>query len=208
MSARGFVRLVGVALVLALSPIAVGYIHFPPMALPKMCQISTHIRVLTVTKYDKEKGVILFEVRETLKGTPSPDPVFRHALRTDAAGVKPILDWLGEGKMVVLCTIEGSGIACGYVFLDDYCYSVDYNREGRFWLMIRAEPAMSACYHGSAGQLQQLVKDILAGKDVKVPVKEPNSPPSREATDKRAREVEVILRKNRNLPPPPPPPPG
>jgi hypothetical protein len=203
MSARITVRLVGAALVLALAaPVAVGYIHFPPMTLQKMCKTATHIRVLSVKKYDRKKGVIVFEVVKDLKGQNPRITTFRHAVRTDAEGVKPILDWVGAGKRAVMFSIEadprGTGVmACGYVFIDDYCYSVDYNRRGEYWLLIRAEPNLSACYHGSAEQLQRLARDILDDKDVKVPVKEPASPVSREAREKRIKEVSDVLIKNR-----------
>jgi len=191
-------RLLGVVLAMALVvPGAIAYIHFPPMTLPKMCKTSTHIRVLGVKKYDKEKGVVLFDVVETLKGDKSQVTSFKHALRTDAAGVKPILDWLGREKRAVMFSIEGGDIACGYVFIDEYCYSVDYNRKGEYWLMIRADPQMSACYHGSAEELQKVTKDILAGRDVKVPVKPPAAPPSKDEQKKRYDEVNDILTKNR-----------
>jgi hypothetical protein len=199
MSARGFVRLVGAALMAAAAaPSAFGYIHFPPMTLQKMCKTSTHIRVLTVQKYDPEKGVIFFEAVEHLKGVDSPGMTFRHVIRSKAESVKPILDWVGEKKLAVMCSIEGGGIACGYVFIDDYCYSVDYNRAGKFWVLIRAEPDLSACYHGPAAQLHRLAKDVLAGKDVKVPVKKPASPQSRAEWEKRYQEVNDVLKVNRS----------
>jgi hypothetical protein len=56
---------------------------------------------------------------------------------------------------------------------------------------------MSACYHGSAEQLRKIAKDILDGKDVKVPVKEPSAPPSKEEQKKRFEEVNEQLIKNR-----------
>ena len=81
-----------------------------------------------------------------------------------------------------------------YVFIDDYCFSSDYNREGKFWLLIRGEPGMSACYHGSAEKLKGLVKDVLAGKEVKVPTKEPAT---KENAEKRRDEINDVLKKNR-----------
>jgi hypothetical protein len=128
-SVRGW--LIGIVLAMTVVvPGAVGYIHFPPMTLQKMCKTSTHIRVLSIKKHDKEKGVLLFEVVETLKGPQSRTRSFKHALRTDAEGVKPILDWVEDGKWAVMFWIEGGDIACGYVFLEGYCYSVDYNKRG------------------------------------------------------------------------------
>lgn len=204
MSIRTAVRLVGVALLAAVAvPAAVGYIHFPPITLPKMCKDSHHVRVLKVAKFDKEKGVIVFEVAEALKGEKSRITSFRHVIRADAEGAKPILDWAKAGKTAVMFTIEGNSgdtgrpLALGYVFIDDYCYSVDYNPDGKFWLLIRGEPGMSACYHGSAEKLRELAKDVLAGKEVKVPVKEPAV---KEDKKQRYKEVNDVLTKNRDVP--------
>jgi hypothetical protein len=198
MTVRVAVRLVGVALVMTLAaPAAVGYIHFPPATLPKLCKTSTFVRVLSVKKFDKEKGILVFDVVETLKGEKSAITSFRHNLRADADGVKPILDWVGDDKRAVMFTIEGPGLACGYVFIDDYCYSVDYNKAGEYWLLIRGEPNQSACYFGSAEQLQKLARDVLAGKDVEVPVKEPAAPVTEEDRAKRRQEVTDVLMKNR-----------
>jgi hypothetical protein len=186
---------------LLLTQVALGYIHFPPMTLPKMCKHSTLIRVLSVKKFDREKGVVIFEVAETLKGKNPSIKSFKHALRPEVKGVKPVLDWLGDDKRAVMFTIEApGGLACGYVFIDDYCYSVDYNRPGAYWMLLRAEPDLLACYHGSAKRLHELAKDILAGKEVKVPVKEPKSPVTEKEKEKRRTEVTDGLNKNRGGP--------
>ena len=198
MSTRVMARLVSLTLGMALfASAAVGYIHFPPMTMQKMCASSTHIRVLSIKQFDKEKGVLEFEVVENLKGQNPRIKSFRQVIRKDAEGVRPILDWAAEQKRAVMFTIESPGLACGYVFIDNLCYSVDYNRSGEFWLMIRAEPKMSACYDGSAEQLQKMAKDILDGKEVKATVKEPVSPVSQEEKEKRYKEVNDILTKNR-----------
>jgi hypothetical protein len=181
---------------LAASP-SVGYIHFPPATMPKMCKQSTNIRVLGVKKHDKENGVVVYEVIETLKGENPMDMSFKHAIRKDADGVKPIYDWVGDGKRAVMFTIEGNGIACGYVFIDEFCYSVDYNQKGDFWLLIRVDPEMSACFHGSVEQLQKVAKDLLNGKDVKVPVKEETKPLTLKEREKQAEGLNEILKKNR-----------
>jgi hypothetical protein len=132
---RRTIRLAVALLALTLpASTAVGYIHFPPMTLPKMCKDSHHIRVLKVAKFDKEKGVIVFEVADSLKGEKSQITSFKHVLRGEASGTKPILDWLKEGKTAVMFAIEtkpgSAAMGVGYVFLDEYCYSVDYNRDG------------------------------------------------------------------------------
>jgi hypothetical protein len=61
------------------------------------------------------------------------------------------------------------------------------------------EPGMSACYYGSAERLQKLAKDVLDGKEVEAPVKEPATPESKEDQEKRRNEVSDIIKKNRNL---------
>jgi hypothetical protein len=198
MNTRILIRLIGVVLVMALVALpSVGYIHFPPMTMPKMCKQATNIRVLSVKKHDKEKGVVVYEVVETLKGENPKGMSFKHAIRKDIDGVKPIYDWVGDKKRAVMFTIEGNGIACGYVFIDKFCYSVDYNTKGDFWLLIRVDPELSATFHGSAEQLQRVAKDLLAGKDVKVPVKESTKALTIEEREKGVPALNDILKKNR-----------
>jgi hypothetical protein len=193
------IRFACVALAVAVgAPSAFAYIHFPPMTLDKMCKTSTQIRLLTVKKHNKEKGVIIFEATESLKGPKAKITSFKHVIGTDAAGVRPILDWVADGKQAVMFSIEGeprgTPLGCGYVFIDKFCYTVDYSSTGEYWLFVRAEPDLSACYYGTVEQLQKAVKDILDGKEVKVPVKEPER---KEDRDKRMQEVNDVLNKNR-----------
>src|SRR5262249_5681405 len=151
---------------------------YPPMTLQKMCEVSSHIRVLKVTKLNKEKGVILFEVAETLRKQGEALDPGKQVIPKGANGVGPILDWAAEGKQAVLFSKDGgpkgqSPVGVGYIFIDGYCYFVDYNASGKYWLVVRGDPGMSACYHGSPAKLRDLVKDVLAGKKVQVPTKEP-----------------------------------
>jgi hypothetical protein len=188
---------VGIVLgVMVAASTAAGYIHFPPMQLPKMCKVSHHIRLLKVEKHSKEKGVILFEIEEKLKGQKAQITSFKHILGRHAEGTRPILDWVADGKTAVMFFIEspGGALGVGYVFIDNYCYSVDYNRREKYWLLIRAEPGLSACYYGSVGQLRDTVKAILDGKEVKVPMKEPGT---KEDRDQRNKEINDVLKKNR-----------
>src|SRR5436305_4837313 len=110
---------------------------------------------------------------------------------------KPVLDWVADGKQAVMFAIEGGSIACGYVFIDKCCYSVDHNRKGDFWLLIRVDPEMAATCHGSVDTLRKVTKDLLAGKEVKVPVDESVKPVSSEERRKRAPGLNEILKKNR-----------
>ena len=195
------VRLSSVCLgLLLVAPAAIGYIHFSPMTLPKMCKESHQIRLLKIDKLDKEKGVILFEMVTSLKGVQPQIDSFKHKIRIDAEKTKPILDWAKEGKTAVMFSIEAKRgdlmIGIGYVFIDEYCYTVDYNSAGKYWLMIRAEPGMSACYHGSVKRLREAVKDTLEGKAVKVPVKVPDA---KDDFNKRYKEInDVISEREKN----------
>jgi hypothetical protein len=167
------------------------------MTLPKMCKDSHHIRVLKVTKVDPEKGVIVLEPGEVLKGEKSQVTAFRQAVGAQRPGGTEVLDWAAAGKAAVLFYIEsppgGATRALGYVFTDAGCHSVSYDASGKYWGVIRSEPGMTACYHGPSDRLVGLVKDILGGKEVKVPTKEA----AKEDRDKRNQEVNDVPTGNR-----------
>ncbi len=187
-----------VLVVVIITTPAGGYIHFPPPTMSKMCQQSRAIRVLKVKKHDKEKGVIVYKTAETLKGKTPAGRSFKHALGKETKATKPIFDWVADGKQAVMFTIEAGGpIACGYVFIDKFCYSVDYNRKGDFWLLIRVDPEMGATFYGTVAALQKATKELLAGKDVKVPVDRSVRPVTVEERQKRVPALNEILIKNR-----------
>jgi hypothetical protein len=178
---------------------AIGYIHFPPTTLPKMCEHSRAIRLLTVKKHEKERGVIVFEVAETLKGKTLPGTTFKHVIGKEDRATKPIFDWMADGKQAMMFTIEAgtTDIACGYVFIDRFCYSIDRSGTGAFWLLIRVDPEMAATFHGTVETLQTITKELLAGKDVKVPVDERVKGLSTAERHKRAPALNEIMTKNR-----------
>jgi hypothetical protein len=176
---------------------AVGYIHFPPSTMSKMCQQSKAIRVLKVKKHSKEKGVIVFEVTETLKGTTPRGTSLKQVIGKETKDTKPIFDWVADGKLAMMFTIEGGAIACGYVFIDNFCYSVDHNRRADFWLLIRTDPEMAATFHGTTATLLKVTQDLLANKDVRVPVDKSVKPVSVEERRKRVPALNEIITKNR-----------
>jgi hypothetical protein len=184
-------------------PAAGGYIHFPPPTLEKMCKISRQIRALKVERVSPDGEVVLFAVEEELKGTKAVCAPGKHLLHGD--GAKPVRDALKPGTRAVFFWIEGNAAVtsfggCGYVFLDRQCYSVDYNTAGKHWVFIRHEPGLSATYHGTPEKLRELSRDVLAGKKVEVPVKAPGRSETKAEWQKRADEVNEVLKKNRNLP--------
>jgi hypothetical protein len=195
---RNLLRLVGVVLAMALAASSsLAYIHFPPPTMQKMCKQSTNIRVLVVKKHDKKKGIVVYELAETFKGENPKGMSFRHTIPVDLSGAKPIFDWVGEGKRVVMFTLEDRHSACGYVFIDRFCYSVDYNRKGDYWLLIRVDPDMAASFYGSVGTLQKVTKELLDGKEVKVPVNATVKPMPVEEREKRAHALQDVLIRNR-----------
>lgn len=187
-----------------LVPAAGGYIHFPPPTLEKMCNTSRQVRALTVERVSPDGEVVVFAVEEELKGTKAVCEPGKHVLRGD--GAKPVRDTLKPGTRAVFFWIEGTAVTtrfggCGYVFLDQQCYSVDYNAAGKHWVFIRREPGLSATYHGPPEKLRELTRDILAGKTVEVPVKAPARPETKAEWQKRADEVNDVLNRNRGIKP-------
>jgi hypothetical protein len=175
-----------------------GYIHFPPKTLVAMCKQSHTIRLLKVEKASPEKGIIVFQMSERLKGGQAQISSFKHVLPDGLAGAKPIRAWMAKGKTAIQFSIEGPSagkqIALGYVFIDNFCYSVDYNDKDKYWLVIRAAPGLSECYHGSVEQLRKAIQDVLGGKNVKAPVAEPKN---KEDPEKRRNEISDFLKKHR-----------
>ncbi|HEV3439514.1 MAG TPA: hypothetical protein VG122_19270 [Gemmata sp.] len=200
MPTRRLASVTGVVLltVIVVAPVE-AYIHFPPQTMPKMCEMSRAIRVLTVKKHDKDKGVIVYEAAETLKGKTPEGTLFKHAIGKQTKETNPIYDWVGDGKQALMFTLEAkeSDIACGYVFIDEFCYSVDHNKRGNFWLLIRVDPEMGAILYGKVETLQQVTKDLLAGKEVKVPVDKSVKALTVKEREKLAPALSEVLTKNR-----------
>ena len=59
------------------------------------------------------------------------DMSFERAISEQTRKSQPIFDWLAEGKRAMMFTIEGRDLARGCVFLDKFCYSVDFNISSR-----------------------------------------------------------------------------
>lgn len=180
------------------------YIHFPPMSLEKMCRDSKFIRIINITKFDREKGVVIFEPVELLKGEKPAIQSFKTLLKPDADNATAILDWLAQDKQAVLFTLESpdpnATLACGYVFIDDLCFSVDYNTHGQFWQMLRVEPPLAACYKGPVADLIPKVKALLQDKSTTRPATQPAryDQIDPKAFETRRKEIDQALKSNRN----------
>jgi hypothetical protein len=190
---------------------ASAYMEYPPTTMKDLCK-SPRIRLLKVAKFDKAKGVVVFELVGNLnspddkvkslwaEAIPGPDDKvrsFRHVVPVDGDSGKPVLEWVAKDKTAVMFTLEQGPVvsarACGYVFIDANCYSLVYNKAGDYWAFIRMEPQMSACFFGTVDVLAKVVRDHLAGKEVKAPTREPASKPD---FKKRSKEVFDALNAN------------
>jgi len=178
----------------ACTSVAFGYIHIPPATLHALCKDSTAIRLLTVKSMDRSTGKIEFEVSESLKGGNGTIASFEHTIDPTAKDSERIFDALEKGKSAVLFTSETAMGSCGFAFVDEYCYSVDYSATRNTWVFLRGEPGRSMCYHGSADRLANLSKDLLAGKTAVVPYQQP----SVDDRDGRYEQIVETLKKNRS----------
>jgi hypothetical protein len=139
-----------------------------------------------------------------LKGANPTIQSFKTLLKPEAENAKTITDWLGQNKQAVLFTLESAdpkaNIACGYLFIDDLCFSVDYNTPGQFWQMLRVEPALAICHKGAVADLIPKVKIQLAEKPATPPTTQ-NPPDEKNAPQglaARRKEIDEGLKKNRN----------
>jgi hypothetical protein len=142
-----------------------------PETLGAVCARATSISVFKVEKVNKEKGVILYRKVEDLKGS-CPRETFREFL---SAAHEPherqhYLDWVEVGKIAVLFRHENrQAIAVGEQWtVNDGAPPKD---ESEVWTIgTRTEPWFLKNYCGDPGKLAESVKELLAGKDVIVPV--------------------------------------
>jgi len=174
------------------------------MSLEQMCRESFFIRVINVTKFDRAKGVVIFEPIELLKGDKPAIQSFKMVLKTNAENANAIADWLAQDKKAVIFTLESSdpnaNIACGYIFIDNLCFSVDYNTHAQFWQMLRVEPPLASCHKGPVADLIPKVKAQLANKSTTRPATQPAryDQIDPKGFQTRRKEIDQALKSNRN----------
>jgi hypothetical protein len=188
MKNRSFLlRAIAAACLMAAWPrLAVAYVDVTPPTLGALCNDSVNIYVLQVEKASAEKGVILFKCVEVLKGKSDPT-AGKHVIptaiavggeksttATDVAGPKMILDWATQGKSAVLFTVTRGGDpggdvkGVGHAYIDNYWYTLSYNREGKCWAAFKSELGLLTRYCGPADKLAEAVAKILNGEQVVV----------------------------------------
>ena len=161
------------ALVFLQPPSAHGLIDtFRPETLGGTCERVQSITVLRVTRFDKDRHIILYEVVKNLKGE-FPRDRLRQAARdaNEPHEMKHLMDWVAEGKTAVAFRYENRVALCTG---DQWsvCDQEPPKDEKEPYTLngTRTEPWFNGVYFGDADKLVEAVKDMLAGKEVVVPV--------------------------------------
>src|SRR5262249_12533320 len=93
----------------------------------------------------------------------------------DETAPKLILDWATEGKIVVVFTLthgEDGGEAVkglGHAYIDNFWYSLSYDRNGKCWVAFKSELSLLTRYCGPADRFANALGKIRRGEEVVVP---------------------------------------
>jgi hypothetical protein len=136
-----------------------------PYTLGRVCQESSNIVLIEVTRVNKERGLIIFKKVKDLKGTHNEQEI-KHNI--GKRGFHPrewqnVMAWAAEGKKAVFFHNGGQSETC----IGTYWYQC--SREGAWWGMTHAEPFLMRTYYGDVEKLAAHVTAILQGREVIVP---------------------------------------
>jgi hypothetical protein len=149
---------------LAALPAARAYVEVP-YSLGRICQESSNIVLVEVTKVNKEKNLILYKKLEDLKGK-HPTNEIKHNIGQrgyHAREWQNIMAWAEVGKKAVFFHNGGASETCTGTYWYQ-CYP-----ENDWWGLSHAEPFLLRSYCGDSEKLAAAVKQMLAGKEVVVP---------------------------------------
>jgi hypothetical protein len=158
-------RLLCVALAaLACAALARAYVE-APYSLGRVCQESSNIVLVEVTRVNKERGLIFFKPLQDLKGKHNEQEI-KHNI--GKRGFHPrewqnVMAWAEPGKKAVFFHNGGQSETC----IGTYWYQC--GREGAWWAMTHAEPFLMRTYYGDADKLAAHVTALLQGREVVVP---------------------------------------
>jgi hypothetical protein len=155
----------------AFTPSLPAYIGGPPMTLGLMCGWSTHVMIARVDRLDKDKRIIVFQKVRDIKGK-WPAAVIRHHFNPALANRQYVMDWAEPGRTVVMCALES--YKWSHTYIDGEWYAAN-TADWQFWNVSHSEPALLALYAGRSERLALAVEQVLAGKEVVVPVLENGS---------------------------------
>jgi hypothetical protein len=156
--------LVACLALLAAAPLARAYVEVP-YALGRICQESTNIVLVEVTKVNKEKNLIIYKKVEDLKGKHPKDEIKHNVGQRGyhAREWQNIMNWAEVGKKAVFFHNGGASETCTGTYWYQ-CYP-----ENEWWGLSHAEPFLLRSYCGDAEKLAAAVKEMLKGKEVVVP---------------------------------------
>lgn len=169
----GIGTVVAVLLLTAGGRPAVAYINtFRPETLGGLCVRTDSIAVMKVSKFSKEKAVIIYEKVKDLKGT-FPVARLRESLGPAHLPYEKAhyLEWVKEGRIAVCFYHEKRIAIC---IGDQWSVCEDpkgppREKGGTWTFTTRTEPFFTQSYFGDAEKLRDAVTAILAGKEVVVP---------------------------------------
>ena len=169
---RALSGMIATVLVLAGSGPAAAYIDVHrPETLGAVCARADSITIFKVEKFSKEKGIIIYQKVEDLKGT-SPRNSFREFLSAahEEAERKHYLEWVDVGKLAIMFRVENrQALAISEQWT--VCDGVPPKDASEVWtIATRTEPWFLKNYCGDVNALADSLKELLAGKEVIVPV--------------------------------------
>jgi hypothetical protein len=167
---------------------AKGYITVPVQTLGAALAESTYVTVMKVEKFDREKGLIVYNKVKDLKGKYPRDKV-RHLFRLKdtpahkGQGDVPVrpneidwnyaLKWVEEGKIAVVFSrkYDPYGVF-GHAYIDGLWYAMMCPAEDwDLWYAIYSDGnLLSQWYAGKPADLPPAIETMLAGRQAYVPV--------------------------------------
>jgi hypothetical protein len=130
-----------------------------------MCYWSTHVTVVRVEKFDREKNVILYRKVQDLKGR-WPAEFIKHSVPAGVADRACLLGWPEAGKLTVTFALES--YKWSHTYVDGLWYAAN-TADWQWWNVSHPEPILLRTYSGRAVRLVAAAAAILAGREVVAP---------------------------------------
>ena len=137
-----------------------------PISLGDIIRQSQCVCLMTVTKVDREKNLIIYQKNQDLLKNKHPQEVIKHNI--GRGGLRPgeweeIMKWAEVGKQAVFFHNGGAS----ETFIGTTWYQA--YPQGEWWGMSHGEPFLLRSFAGKPDKLAAAVLDIAAGKEVVVP---------------------------------------
>jgi hypothetical protein len=137
-----------------------------------MCSWSTHVVIVRVERFDRDKGVLIFRKVQDVKGK-WPAQVIKQRFPPALVQQLRIMDWAEPNRTTVVFALE-SYKWC-HTYIDGAWYAANTG-DWQWWNVNHAEPLLLRWYSGRASRLVDSARAILAGKEVIVPCMDSSNP--------------------------------